>query len=386
VDRLTERVADRPLWVAALVLGGAVAFVVLRLEVMAHGDITRFIDVGGDFADRAEVPRGVTVVPGSGYDGQFYYRLALNPANLHRSAYGIRIDSAYRVQRIVYSVLAFVVAGGEARLVPYSLVVVNVILLGALAWLGATLARDCGRSAAWGLSVAGYFGFLFSLGRDLTEICEACFVVAALLLLRRGWPVAAGLALSVAVLSRETALLVVGGAALVCLTDVARGRRPAGRPDAAWVLPVVAYTVWQILGWVVLGALPFRTDAENNITYPFVSMVHALASNVEQFPSEHAAVWLAQLAVLGVVVGSAGAHVATSRARPTEKCAWVLAVGLAILLTPTVWESHADFRGFEDLYVLSCVVLLDSDARLRSVGVLVALLWAVTFVHRILLF
>jgi len=36
--------------------------------------------------------------------------------------------------------------------------------------------------------------------------------------------------------------------------------------------------------------------------------------------------------------------------------------------------------------VLSCVVLLDSDSRLRVVGLLVALLWVVTFVHRALFF
>ncbi|HMK63384.1 MAG TPA: hypothetical protein VK386_07180 [Acidimicrobiales bacterium] len=46
----------------------AVGFVVVRRELVAHGDITRSIDVGADFADRAEVPHGVTVVPGSGYD------------------------------------------------------------------------------------------------------------------------------------------------------------------------------------------------------------------------------------------------------------------------------------------------------------------------------
>jgi hypothetical protein len=51
-----------------------------------------------------------------------------------------------------------------------------------------------------------------------------------------------------------------------------------------------------------------------------------------------------------------------------------------------LWESHADFRGFEDLYVLSCVVLLDSEAKLRIVVLLVAVVWAVTFVHRVFYF
>ena len=114
----------------------AAAFVVARLAVVAHGDITRFIDVGSAFALVHHVPHGITIVPGGGYDGQFYYRLALDPANLHRTAYGITLDNGYRIQRITYPVLAWLLAAGQQAAVPYSLVAVNVVALGALAWLG----------------------------------------------------------------------------------------------------------------------------------------------------------------------------------------------------------------------------------------------------------
>ena len=361
----------------------ATVFAVCRLEVVAHGDITRFIEVGSAFSRPSAIPHGITIVPGSGYDGQFYYRLALDPADLHRTVFGITFDNAYRVQRITYSVLAWLVAGGQQRAVPYSLVVVNIVALGALAWLGAILSRDCGRRPACGLLIAAYFGFLFSLGRDLTEICEACFVVAGLLLLRRGRPWLAGLALALAVLSRETALVVVAGAIMVAAADVARGRRRPGPSDASWIIPVAAYAGWQLVGWASLGVIPFRSDGENNLTYPFVSMVVALGHNLEQLPSEHAALWLLQLAVLGTVVVSAGLALPGCRATTVEKSAWATVVLLALFLTATLWESHGDFRGFEDLYVLSSVVLLASDRKLKVIAVLVAFMWAVTFVHRV---
>ncbi len=364
----------------------ATAFSICRLEVFAHGDITRFIDVGSVFTKVSEIPRHVTVVPGSGYDGQFYYRLALDPANLHRSAFGITMDNAYRVQRITYSVLAWLAAAGQRAAVPYSLVAVNVVALSALAWLGALLARDCGRRPAWGLLLPAYFGFLFSLGRDLTEICEACFVVAGLLLVRRGWPLLAGMAWALAVLSRETALVVVAGAALVAVVEVARGRRRFRRADTTWLIPVAAYATWQLVGWASLGSIPIRTDSENNLTYPFVSMVQALSHNLAQLPSEHAAIWLAQLAVLGSVVVWAAVALPGSQATTVEKYSWVVAALLAVFLTKTLWESHADFRGFEDLYLLSTVVLLASDRKLRVVAVLVSVMWVVTFAHRVVLF
>ncbi|HEY1653081.1 MAG TPA: hypothetical protein VGG09_14450 [Acidimicrobiales bacterium] len=377
---------DQPALLALGVAGAATVFVLARLVLVAHGDVTRFIDVGSAFAHPSAVPRGVAIVPGSGYDGEFYFRLALDPLNLHRTAFGITLDNPYRVQRITYSFLAWLGAGGQAVAVPYSLLAVNVVALAALTWLGALFARACGRRAAWGLLLAGYFGFLFSLGRDLTEICEACFVVAALLLLRRGRPVAAGFVLAAAVLSRETALVVVAGIGVVALADVVRRRRRPGRADAAWLVPLAGYAGWQLIGWAQLGSIPFGSDTENNLTYPFVSVAEALGHNLAQLPSEHAGVWLAQLAVLAIVVGTAGLSLAASRASRVEKSAWVVAVALVVFLSRTLWDSHADFRGFEDVYVLSTIVVLDSDRKLHAFAVVVAAMWVATCVHRVLIF
>jgi uncharacterized membrane protein YhaH (DUF805 family) len=115
-------------------------------------------------------------------------------------------------------------------------------------------------------------------------------------------------------------------------------------------------------------------------------MVQAFSHNLAQLPSEHSAIWLAELAVLGAVVVSAAMTVRRSRATSIEKCAWAVSVLLAVFLTKGLWESHADFRGFEDLYVLSSVVLLASDRKLKVIAVLVSAVWLATFVHRVLYF
>ena len=247
----------------------AVVFVLLRLIYVAHGDVTRFISVGSAFASAGHVPRGITVLPGSGYDGQFYYRLALDPADLHRTAFGITLDSASCLQRIAYSVLAWFGAAAQGRFVPYSLIGVNVVALSVMAWLSGLVARDSGRRAIWGLLIVGYFGFLFSLGRDLTEICEACFVVGGLLALRRRRPLVAGTLLAAALLSRETALAVVGAVALVAIVEIARRQRRPGRSDVSWILPGVVYLAWQLVAWEVLAPFPWGRTPE--ITSPIRS-------------------------------------------------------------------------------------------------------------------
>src|SRR3984957_8381567 len=233
---LIAALPDHPAFPAAIAVGSAICFVFLRLELFAHGDVTRFIDAGRSFVNPARAPGDLQIVPGSGYDGEFYYRLALDPANLHRTAFGITFDNASRVQRIAYSAIAWLVSGGgRVTAVPWALVTVNVLGLGAIAWLGGVIARDAKRPAVYGLLVAGYFGFLFTLGRDLTEITAATFLLAGIVALRRERPVLAGFLLAAAALSRETALAFSIAVGIVAVADIALGHRRPGRKDAAWL-------------------------------------------------------------------------------------------------------------------------------------------------------
>ena len=64
----------------------------------------------------------------------------------------------------------------------------------------------------------------------------------------------------------------------------------------------------------------------------------------------------------------------------------MLALLVVICLAPGIWRGEADFRGFEDLYVLSSLILIGSRRSLVIPAVLVAAAWAVTFVHRVLFF
>jgi hypothetical protein len=375
-----------PVLVGVLAGVAAAVFAASRLEVFAHGDLSQFIGAGSAFAEPKRLPAGIHVVSGSGYDGQFYYRLALDPFDLHRSAYGITFDDAYRIQRITYSFLAWMAAGGQQKFVPLSLVLVNVVALAILAGVSAQLSRECKRPEAYGLLIPGYFGFLFTLGRDLTEISEILFVVVGLVLLRRERPIWAAVALTAAVLSRETALVVVGGLAVARILLIARRRGGPGRPDVAWLAPMLVYTCWEFIGWRAYGSIPLRTDSTNNVTIPFVSAAVAIGHYVRLLPSEHALIWWAEFVGLGLIVVTAGTVLRRSRARSHEKWAWALATLLCVCLSRVLWLSHADFRGFEDLYVMSVVLLLDTDKDLRWLAVVMGALWVVTFVHRTIAF
>jgi hypothetical protein len=384
---LIAALPDHPAFPAAIAVGAAICFVLFRLEFFAHGDLTRFIDAGNSFVNPTRAPKNLHIVPGSGYDGEFYYRLALDPANLHRTAFGITFDNASRVQRIMYSAIAWLVSGaGRVSAVPWALVIVNVLGLGALGWLGGMVAKDAKRHAVWGLLVAGYFGFLFTLGRDLTEITAASFLLAGIVALRRERPILAGFLLAAAALSRETVLAFSVAIGIVAVVDIARRHRRPGRKDAAWLIPGSIFVIWQVVGWSNYGVLPMRADARDNLRFPFSAMFGAIGHFIWTLPNPHSAIWLGELLVLGALAALSSVSLHRAEIRRWEKVAWVLALLVVICLAPGIWRGEADFRGFEDLYVLSSLILIGSRRSLVIPAVLVGVAWAVTFIHRVLFF
>ena len=161
--------ADRPAVMGLTTLLAATGFALARWDLWARRSIGRFILIGENFADPAQLPAGMPLRAAYGYDGQFYYRLAINPLNFSHTANGITVDQAYRFMRAGYPAITWLVSAGERALVPYMLVAVNAVAIGALGWLGGRLARQGGRHAAWGLLLPGYFGLVTSLSRDTAE-------------------------------------------------------------------------------------------------------------------------------------------------------------------------------------------------------------------------
>ncbi len=350
-----------------------------------HGKVATFILVGSNHV-RAHLPPGIPVMRGQGYDGQFYYRMALGPLNFHHTAYGIRLDTLSRFERIGYPALSWLVAGGRSWLVPWSLVVVNVIGLACLAALGAMIAREAGRHSWWGLLLPGYFGFVWVLSRDLAEIVTATFVVAGVVALRRNRFVVAATAFSGAVLSRETALLVVAVLAverpLSAIGDRLDSKRAeAATPPITWIAPGVSFLAWQLVVRLATGSWPLLTSGQRNLGAPFAGLAQGFGHYVDRFPSTAAALWFGELFVLVVVVVGAALALRTKTARLYERATWLAYGVLAVILAPGIWLGDVGFRSLDDLYVFSCIVLLSSKQRLTVPGVLVAGGWIVVAVE-----
>jgi hypothetical protein len=380
LDRLGERTRtsfldaiDRPVVTALIVLAGYICFVTLRWWIAASGNITEFVRAELPFAHSGRVPAGLHVFGSNGYDGQFYYRLALDPANLHRTAFGIRLDHPYRLERIGYPALAWLVSLGHYGLVPVALLLVNVLALFAIGLLGGMLAIDSGRHAMWGLLLAGYFGFFKSVGNDLAEPVAAACLLGGILAYRRAHPAVAGLLFGYGALTRETVIIVPLAIVLVRLTDAVlggfRGRsrfRPSA-DDLAWCLPLAVFAGWQLVLRATTGRLIVLSGVDDNAHggLPFTQFGNAMRKNVGLLGAHTygASIWFAEVATLVLFVVAALVALRSTTVPAYERVAFVAFIVELGILSNTIWTGHADLRSLDECYLLAVLLLLRSKLR-----------------------
>jgi hypothetical protein len=364
---------DRPIIPGLIALVAALAFVLARWQTWAKGDITRFILVGRHFATLSQLPRGVAVAPTYGYDGQFFYRLALNPVNFSHIAYGIRVDQPYRYMRIGYPWLTWLVSFGQHVLVPVMLVVINIVAIGAIGYLGGMFARQGGRHALAGLVLPAYFGLLTSLSRDTAEPLAAACLLGGLLAIRARRPVLAGLLLAYGALTRESVMVAVAAVAIVDFIGVIRRRRSVrpGRDDLAWALPAAAFVAWQVVVKVAVGRFPLLVDANGNTGSPFITPLKAVEHNLTHINLHHFEqydLWFLELAILILLAVAALLSLRSTNAPVHERLALILYMIEICVVSPSTWYSlDADLRSFIEVYLLAAIILLGTPRhRLRA--------------------
>ncbi len=361
--------SNRPSVAALIAALAALAFALARWQTWAQGNFGRFILVGRHFATPAQLPRGMPVTPTYGYDGQFFYRLALNPLNFSPTAYGIRMDRPYRFMRIGYPALTWLFSLGQHFLVPTMLVAVNIAAIGALGYLGARFAVDGGWHALAGLLLPGYFGLITSLSRDTAEPLAAVCLLAGLLAIRTRRPVLAAALLAYGALTRETVMVGVAALAIVRAVGVIRGQqspRP-GRQDLTWAVPTVAFVAWQVVVKVATGSVPLLADGGRNAGTPFIAPVQAFENNlhhVNLHQFDQYDLWFLQLAILVMFALGALLCLRSTNAPVHERLAFLLYLVEICVVTPSTWGSlDADMRSFIEVYLLAVIILLGAPRR-----------------------
>ncbi len=336
-----------------------------------------FIMAGDAFTDSARVPAGFTVFrSNSGFDGQFYYRLALNPFTSAVTDYGVTLDlPASRQQRILYPLLAWCLSIGNASYVPAALLLINFFSLCLMAWAGGALAQSMKQHALFGLLLPLYPGFLLTLRCDLAEILEVSLLLLSLLLLMRGRDKLATLFLVLAVSTKESALLLAVAASLGYAAAVWKGwQRPC-----RWYYFTAAYAfflLWQLVLFINWGNSPLRVNSGNLLVTPFTGFIRAAAAAAAFATPIQRRTFVELLLLAGFALAVTYCLRATT-AGTLMTFSWLLYTLLAVSLTPLIWEIDWNFlRIASEWYVFGALIIIGSRSKVKAALLsAVAVLW-----------
>jgi hypothetical protein len=210
-----------------------------------------------------------THFPAYGYDGQFFYALGRAPFARFDSG----IDSApYRQARLLYPLLAWLLSGGgDPVRLHWALPLVNLLVIGALAALGAEAARRNGLSPWWGVLLPWVVSADLAALRNLSDALSALMILSLLAAwLWRGPWWAQGLLAVGTLFSRQQNVLVV----LSVLAVAAYRRR---WPDvAALVAALALFAGWVLRLTAMYHELPLGTDPRA-LAPPFVGLARRWA-------------------------------------------------------------------------------------------------------------
>lgn len=142
-------------WIITLVISLIYTGWILYL---GHGNPLVFAEIGTRFSEGD--PNGT-----EGYDGQFFYYIAVDPATAPQ-----KIDvPAYRFQRILYPLVARFLSLNQVSLIPWILIIINLAGLVGSVWLTEQLLAQHRVNIWHALPVGLFVGQLLSIRVDLPE-------------------------------------------------------------------------------------------------------------------------------------------------------------------------------------------------------------------------
>lgn len=282
--------AQRPQDVLApVILVGLAYLLVLALYPLLRGytspldyaHLGQYFCCKGDFSSK-------------GYDGQFFYYLAVDPlhANLHMD------NAPFRYQRILFSVVIWALSlGGQTGLVPWEMLIVNV--LGTLAGtLGlAMLLQRKGLSPWFSLAFGLFFGQFASITHDVPDGLAAALVVFGALAIDRGRWKEAALWLAAAGLVRETTMIFVAAFAIDALIIQHSWKRALILLSSA-----IPLAIWLIVLWLIFGksGLFFSSVVSKTPKIPLAGLVGIAGASPRFFITLLVIALPAALALCGV--------------------------------------------------------------------------------------
>ncbi|CAG0978337.1 hypothetical protein ANRL2_02237 [Anaerolineae bacterium] len=310
-------------------------------------------------------------VPGGqpGYDGQFAYQIARDPAN----GWTKTDVPAYRYQRILYPLAARVLGLGSVDLIPWALIAINVIALVAGTFVTEEILAHYGANRWYALAYGLNAGTLMGVRLDLTEPLAYSLAQAGVWLLLKNRSTAAAIALALAALTKEMTLMFAAGVVLTYLAQ--RDWRNAIKVS---VIAATPFAIWQLILYGWFGQ--FGVGSGGALATPFEIVPLRGLWSIAAIDGRRFVLIAAMMLPLAVIPALIGLWrtIGDARRRRFDLPMWLLLINAAVI----VFTPQSTFR--EPLAMarfvagLIAATLMYAAARRSKRGLNYALLWVLT--------
>lgn len=314
-----------PKWLLTSFLVGAalIPLLIIAISYQPRVGFTSLIYFGSDFASQQvseirDLPK--VVYPGSGYDGQFYAQLAIDPLLNHDDLPQALDNPSYRARRIFLPWLGYIVGFGQPTLILQTYALLNFGFYGLLVWMLYGFFRPhTGQSLFCFAGALLSTGVIASLSRALPDLPAAVLLIMASL---NPLSISGLIYFTLAVFSKETSLIAMpflffsqinyrSPSLIADLWRVVKKALWVLLPFSAWIM----YITWRL----PLGDL----DGTRNFSLPFVSIVQHISENLALFAQNRSIESLAECLVSISLLGQ-GAYLLVNR--QPKKVLWLTGV------------------------------------------------------------
>jgi hypothetical protein len=208
------------------------------------------------------------------YDGQFAYYIARDPVGA-RSYLGA--NPSYRYQRILYPMLARCLALGQPALIPWTLLLINVVSISLGTELLGRMLKRHGLSPYLVLLLPFWLGQVSALRADLNEPLSFFCAIVALWLYERNRYMLSALAITASGLAKEMGLLFLP--AILLVTLLRRRWGVALRYSLVVILPFALLQCF-LSAWIGRSGLYRITDRFEGVPFYGFMFTQPLAARV----------------------------------------------------------------------------------------------------------
>lgn len=217
-----------------------------------------------------QIPTGIIVHKDDGFDGQYYYMMALNP-----TLGKIHIAPNF-LQRILYPFLARILSFNFLPLLPIVFILINLASILISSYVLLLLLKKYNANLnlifLWAFNV----GFLISITRNLTEPLMMCLIALTIYFLEEDKHYFSASCLALAMLSRELALVIYAALLLYFLI------KKDFKNLLIYTTSIVPFTVWEVVLILKTGTIPLILSSRALLKLPigFLNYFKKLLPNI----------------------------------------------------------------------------------------------------------